>query len=186
MKAAPWITLGIVAAAMLAVAFVRNRNEDAKPQANAAPPATSTIAAPVAAPRAHRAMPTAQEAEQAREQAVRSLETRMVEEARDAAWAADNERHIDAFFDAGKLAKAGVPPAASHDVECRTHVCRVRMRVDSDLGADQTTQALLQHIAQSLPNAQIFQQDDARGADIVVYAQAPAATPSRGAFGRPR
>jgi hypothetical protein len=191
MKWAPWITLGVVATAMVAVVFVRNAGQYAKLDADAPPvPASTTTAKPMDARPARtprRSMPTPQEIAQTRAERVRSLEARMVEEPRDGTWAANNEQHIDAFFAVDNLNKAGVPPVVSHDVECRTHVCRVRMRVESDLGTDQATQALLQHIADALPNAQIFQEDDARGANIVVYAQSPSAAPSRGSpFGRSR
>jgi hypothetical protein len=102
---------------------------------------------------------------------LRALDDRLVSEPLAASWAGEQEKRVDAFLSPANLAREGLPAPGTHEARCQSHLCRIRLGYADEATALAAQAALVQSLAQTLPNARSFvvARPDG-GVDLVVYA----------------
>ena len=102
---------------------------------------------------------------------VRSLDDRLISEPLSAAWAAQQERRVEAFLAPASLRQEGLPAPSARETRCQSRMCRIRLGYPDEATALAAQAALVQAIAPGLPHARSFvlERPDG-GADLLVYA----------------
>ena len=99
---------------------------------------------------------TAAQQEQMMQTLLGQMESKFASEPYSAVWASGTEKLIDSAFSAGNLAYESSPRPISHESQCRSDTCRVRVVYKDDAEADIGQQFLLTDIAARLPKAKLL------------------------------
>jgi hypothetical protein len=158
---APGKAAQAMAAGRPAPAIGADTGVDADRPAIPAPKGAMAVRRPLQAQRMQ--APTQAEIRSRMEAAIRNLDNRFVAEPLDAAWAARGERSINGFFDAAALRTQGLAMPSSASTTCHSATCRITARYDDPAAAEQTTQRLAMHLADTLPYGAVMPRQLADG-----------------------
>lgn len=164
----PWLLVLVLVCVLAAVSFYKSR-PDAAVSSLATPPdaaqvnvavADSVAPRPLLPPQGHVAKPSKEPTHDEMlakvEQNIRSLDDKFVAEPLDAAWANRTKQHLDTFFKPDNLKKEGFAAPTRVSTQCHSYTCRVSSYYPDETGAQDTTQMLTMHAAESLPYGAIM------------------------------
>ena len=88
----------------------------------------------------------------------RSRESKFVDEPLSAAWAARTERSIGTALSATNLSKEGARAPIALESSCHSQTCRISMSFADEVTANFTKVVFMEQLAETLPQAEIFQE----------------------------